>query len=108
MFGEIIPKIRGVGSVFSINTINGTPFEITANTSYGITTLSFPSILHTANSTVLDDGSSNMTVGNNLTITGITTLSGNAAASLQAVPLQQLNSSINSQNYVSYTYFGGF
>lgn len=47
----------------TISTINGTANEITANTVGSTTTLSFPSVLHSANSNVLDDGSNGCTFG---------------------------------------------
>lgn len=53
-----------------------------------------------ANNT-LDDGTGAATFA------GAVTLPGNATSSLQAVPLQQLNTAANSSNFVSYTYFGG-
>lgn len=58
----------------TISSIVGTTNQIDANTVATVTTLSFPSVLYTANSTVLDDGSSNMEVGNDLIVTNTVTI----------------------------------
>src|SRR6185312_1445796 len=44
----------------TVSSITGTANQITASASTGAVTLSFPSVLHSTNGVVLDDGSANM------------------------------------------------